>query len=308
MSRSTPPLSDLTGRLAVVTGATDGIGRVIAARLAAAGATVIVPARSATKGAAARDGIRRDVPGADVDLRSLDLASLDSVAAFTAQMADEGRPIDLLVNNAGVMTPGSRLRTADGFELQLGINHLGHVALTLGLLPLLRAGQARVTHQTSVAARSGGIRWDDLNWDAGYDDMAAYRQSKIAVALFGRELEARSRAGGWNITSNLAHPGVSATNLLAAQPGMGREQASPGRAVIAALSRVGVTGTVASAAGPALRAAAGPQARGDEFYGPSRVLAGPARRQSMWKPFRDLADGPRLWDASLAMIGDRFAV
>ncbi|GAD34853.1 putative dehydrogenase [Microbacterium sp. TS-1] len=306
MTRGTAPLSDLRERLAVVTGATDGIGRVIATRLAAAGATVVLPARSPAKAEAALDGIRRAVPGAHVTTRPLDLASLDSVAAFTRDLATTGRPVNLLVNNAGVMTPGSRQPTADGFELQWGVNHLGHVALTLGLLPLLRAGEGRVTHQTSVAARSGGLNWDDLDWRRSYDDMAAYRQSKIAVALFARELDARSRAGGWGVSSNIAHPGVSPTNLLAAQPGMGRAKASPGRALIVALSRVGLAGTVPSAAEPALLAAAGPDSRGDEFYGPRRVIAGAPRRQEFWAPFRDLTDGPRLWDASLEMIGDRF--
>ncbi|WP_345840781.1 SDR family oxidoreductase [Microbacterium arborescens] len=308
MTRGTAPLSDLHGRFAVVTGATDGIGRVIATRLAAAGATVVLPARSPAKAEAALHGIRRAVPGAEVTTRPLDLASLDSVAAFTRDLVAAGRPVDLLVNNAGVMHPGSRRPTAEGFELQWGVNHLGHVALTLGLLPLLRAGGARVTHQTSVAARSGGLNWDDLDWRRGYDDMAAYRQSKIAVALFARELDARSRAGGWGVSSNIAHPGVSPTNLLAAQPGMGRAKASPGRALIVALSRVGLAGTVPGAAEPALVAAAGPDSRGDEFYGPRRVIAGAPRRQEFWAPFRDLTDGPRLWDASLEMIGERFAI
>ncbi len=310
MPRDTDPgiRSDLEGRLAVVTGATDGIGRVIAERLAAAGAAVVMPARSAAKGAAAAERVRRAVPGARLSTPPLDLASLDSVADFTRDLVAQGRPIDVLVNNAGVMHPGSRQSTADGFELQLGVNHLGHVALTLGLLPLLRAGRARVTHQTSVAARSGGIHWDDLDWHRSYDDMAAYRQSKIAVALFGRELDARSRAEGWGLSSNLAHPGVSPTNLLAAQPGMGRAKASPGRALIVALSRVGLAGTVESAAQSAVRAAVGPDARGDEFYGPRRLAAGAPRRQEFWAPFRDLADGPRLWDASLQLVGERFAV
>ncbi|QLD12095.1 SDR family oxidoreductase [Microbacterium oleivorans] len=308
MTRATAPLADLHGRLAVVTGATDGIGRVIATRLAAAGAAVVLPARSPAKADAALDGIRRAVPGAQVTTRPLDLASLDSVAAFTRALVAEGRPVHLLVNNAGVMNPGSRQPTAEGFELQWGVNHLGHVALTLGLLPLLRAGGARVTHQTSIAARSGGLHGDDLDWREGYDDMAAYRQSKIAVALFARELDARSRAGGWGVSSNIAHPGVSPTNLLAAQPGMGRARAKRERSLIVALSRVGLAGTVASAAEPALLAAAGPDSRGDEFYGPRRVIAGAPRRQEFWAPFRDLADGPRLWDASVQMIGKRFAV
>ena len=178
--------------------------------------------------------MRAQAPGAQVSTRVLDLSSLDSVAELVDTLTTEGRPINLLINNAGVMTPPDRQRTKDGFELQFGTNHLGHFALTLGLLPLLREGRARVTHQTSIAARSGEINWDDLNWENGYDGMRAYTQSKIAVGLFARELDARSREAGWGVTSNLSHPGVSPTNLLAAQPAMGRSAETGGRRVISA--------------------------------------------------------------------------
>ena len=172
----TPALDipDLTGRLAVVTGASDGIGFVIATRLARAGADVVMPVRSRDKGEAAAARIRSAAAGATVATSSLDLSSLDSVAAFSAELISNGRPIDILINNAGVMRPPQRQVTTDGFELQLGTNHLGHVALTLGLLPLLQAGKARVTHQTSVAARSGALNWEDLNSDRSYAVMKAY--------------------------------------------------------------------------------------------------------------------------------------
>lgn len=152
--------------------------------------------------------IRSAVPGSKVSTCSLDLSSLASVAALVDALTTEGRPINLLINNAGVMQPSSRQITEDGFELQFGTNHLGHFALTPGLLPLLRDGKARVTHQTSVAAHSGQINWDDLNWETEYDVMKAYSQSKIAVGLSVRELDARSRAKGWGISSDLAHPAV----------------------------------------------------------------------------------------------------
>ena len=131
-----------------------------------------------------------------------------------------------------------------------------------------------MTHQTSVAARSGGIHWDDLNWEKSYDGMKAYAQSKIAVGLFARELDARSRQGGWGVISNLSHPGISPINLLAAQPAMGRPRETGGRRMIRLLSRVGITGTVDSAALPALQAAADPESRGDRLYGPKRVIGG----------------------------------
>lgn len=301
----TPALTvpDLTGRLAVVTGGSDGIGTVIATRLAAAGADVLLPVRSGKKGDAALRRIRAAVDGARVSTRSLDLSSLESVAALGATLASEGRPIDLLINNAGVMRPPTRQVTRDGFELQWGTNHLGHFALTLHLLPLLRAGRARVTHQTSIAARSGSLAWDDLNNERAYNAMKAYLASKIAVGLFARELDARSRAEGWGITSNLSHPGVSPTNLLAAQPAMGRDRVPPERRLIGLLSRLGVTGTPESAALPALLAATGPESGGDQFFGPKRTVGGPPSLQELWPPLRSMDDAERLWDVSEQLVG-----
>nr|WP_296769407.1 SDR family oxidoreductase [Rhodococcus sp. (in: high G+C Gram-positive bacteria)] len=295
-------LLDLTGRLAVVTGASDGIGRAIATRLAAAGAEVVMPVRNPAKGAHAAEQIRSAVPGAAVSTRELDLSSLQSISALVSQLVDEDRPINILVNNAGVMTPPRRQVTQDGFELQFGTNHLGHFALTLGLLPLLRDGGARVTSQSSIAARSGEIHWDDPNWERSYDVNKAYSQSKIAVGLFARELDRRSKENGWGITSNIAHPGISPTNLLAAQPGMGRDKETVARRVVGALSRVGVVGSVDSAALPAVVAAAGVHAVGDEFYGPTRVISGPPAVRSLWKPLTDMNDARRLWGLSEGLV------
>ncbi|PZF86282.1 SDR family oxidoreductase [Jiangella anatolica] len=303
-------IPDQTGRLAVVTGASDGIGFVIATRLAAAGAEVIMPVRNPAKGADAADRIRGLVPGATIVTRALDLSSLESVAGLADHLVGDGRPIHLLVNNAGVMTPPSRQLTKDGFELQFGTNHLGHFALTLGLLPLLRQGRARVTHQTSVAARSGAINWGDLNWERGYDAMKAYRQSKIAVGLFARELDQRSAVAGWGVTSNLSHPGVSPTNLLSAQPGMGRQKDTGSVRMIRVLSRLGLAGTPDTAALPALLAATGPAARGSEFYGPRRRgdMSGPPARRDLWEPLRSMDDARRLWEVSEGLVGVRFPV
>ena len=296
-------IPDLTGRLAVVTGASDGIGTVIATRLAAAGAEVLLPVRSPAKGDAALQRIRTAVDGARVSTRALDLSSLESVADLGATLTAEGRPIDLLINNAGVMRPPARQVTRDGFELQWGTNHLGHFALTLHLLPLLRAGRARVTHQTSVAARSGSMTWDDLDHGRSYDAMKAYTASKIAVGLFARELDARSRAEGWGITSNLSHPGISPTNLLAAQPAMGRNSGTPERRAIGFLSRLGVVGTPEGAALPALMAATDPQYGGDQFFGPRRTIGGAPSLQELWPPLRSTADAERLWNVSEQLVG-----
>ena len=299
-------IPDLRGKLAVVTGASDGIGREIATHLARAGADVVMPVRNPAKGEKAATSVRVGA-SASVSTRSLDLSSLDSIAELVDTLTAEGRPINFLVNNAGVMTPPERQSTKDGFELQFGTNHLGHFALTLGLLPLLKEGQARVTHQTSIAARRADINWDDLNWRNSYDGMKAYKQSKIAVALFARELDARSRKDGWGLTSNLSHPGVSPTNLLAAQPEMGRGKAASGRGVITLLSRVGIMGTVASSALPAVMAATDPDAQGDQFFGPKRVIGGRPAIQKLWAPMTDMDDARRIWATSAGLVGTRFA-
>lgn len=299
-------IPDQSGRRAVVTGASDGVGVVIARRLAAAGAEVVLPARNLDKGERAAARIREAVPGARVEVHPLDLSSLASIATFSDVLLSDGRPIAVLVNNAGVMTPPSRQVTADGFELQFGTNHLGHFALTARLLPLLRAGRAHVAHQVSIAARNGSINWGDLNWKHSYDGMRAYSQSKLAVGLFGRELQVRSDAGGWGITSNLSHPGVSPTNLLAAQPGMGRGRPTAGHRVIRTLSRLGIlVGTVETAALPALLAATSLEPRGGLLYGPTgpASVGGPPGQQELWAPLKNAADGRRVWEASEELVG-----
>ncbi|ANC31941.1 SDR family oxidoreductase [Isoptericola dokdonensis] len=304
-------LPDLTDRRAVVTGGSDGIGLGIARRLAAAGAEVALPVRNRAKGEAAAARIRDAVPSARVTLHDLDLASLRSVAAFGEELRADGRPVHLLVNNAGVMTPPDRQTTADGFELQLGSNHLGHVALVGHLLPLLAAGRARVTSQISVAARNGAMSWDDVNSESLYDARRAYSRSKIAFGLFGLELDRRSRAGGWGITSNLSHPGVAPTSLLVARPEIGRDRDTPQIAVIRRLSRAGILlGTPESAALPALYAATSPHAHGGRLYGPDgpgNLGGGPAEHR-LFRPLRDAAEADRVWRVSTELTGVPFAL
>jgi NAD(P)-dependent dehydrogenase (short-subunit alcohol dehydrogenase family) len=294
-------IPDLTGKRAVVTGASDGMGLVMARRLAAAGAEVIIPVRNPVKGEAAVATIKRSVPGANVSLRSLELSSLASVAALGDTLRAEGDPIHLLINNAGVMTPPDHQTTADGFELQLGTNHLGHFALVAHLMPLLRAGGARVTSQISIAARSGAINWDDLNWERSYHGGRAYSQSKIAFGLFGLELERRSKAHGWGITSNISHPGVAPTNLLAARPELGRAQDTAGRRMISWLSTRGIlAGTVETAALPALMAATDPQAKPGVLYGPRGFgnTSGAPAEQRLYPTLHSAEEAARVWDVS----------
>ncbi|HEY9305412.1 MAG TPA: SDR family oxidoreductase, partial [Mycobacterium sp.] len=206
---------DLRGRFAVVTGANSGLGFGLAKRLSAAGADVVMAIRDRVKGEQAIAEIRREVPEAKLSIRQLDLSSLSSVAALGEELTAEGRPIDILINNAGVMTPPQRQQTSDGFELQFGTNHLGHFALTGRLLGLLRAAEsARVVSVSSIAATQGSIDFGDVNAEHGYKAMHSYGVAKLAQLMFAVELDRRSRTGGWGLMSNAAHPGLTKTNLL----------------------------------------------------------------------------------------------
>lgn len=295
-------IGDLAGTRALVTGASGGIGGVIAARLARAGAEVVMPVRNTQRGEAALQEVRRLAPGANVSTRELDLSSLQSIDSCVAGLVAEGTPVGILVNNAALILPPERRVTEDGFEIQFGTNFLGHAALTLGLLPLLRAEGGRVTHQLSLAARTGTIDWDDLNSERDYDAMRAYGRSKLASGLFARALDARSRAEGWGITSNMSHPGVAPTNLPGKVPAAPRDWQPTTGGVINALSKLGIAGTVESAAQPALIAATGPDSSRDQLFGPKRMMGGPPAQVGLWKPLRSEDDARRMWDAAKRLI------
>lgn len=299
----------LNGKLALVTGASDGIGFHIAARLARAGAEVIMPVRNREKGEKAAERILGSNPSAKLELRDLDLSSLASVTALTDELVAEGRPINILINNAGVMTPPERRATSDGFELQFGTNHLGHFSLTTGLLPVLKEGKAHVTTQISVAASQGAVNWDDINWERSYSNMGSYSSSKIATGLLGMHLHRLSEANGWGITSNLSHPGISPTNLLSAQPGMGRTSDTTEVKVIRVLSRIGIAGTPQSADRPAVLAATSPDAKGGRLYGPKgpgHIGGGPAE-QKLYSRVTSEADARRLWELSEQLVAEHAA-
>ena len=214
-----------TGKLAVVTGPT-GLGYETGLELARAGAEVILAGRSVGPANESLNKIRAAVPGAKVRFERLDLADLASVRAFADKLKAEGRKIDILVNNAGVMMPPKRLTTKDGFELQIGTNYLGHFALTAYLLPLLRG--ARVVKSSSIAAIPAVIQFDDLQFERRYSPTPSYSQSKLAMLLFGRELQRQSDAHGWGVTSIPAHPGVAATDLIDKGPGANSIMAKSG--------------------------------------------------------------------------------
>jgi NAD(P)-dependent dehydrogenase (short-subunit alcohol dehydrogenase family) len=307
---ATLSVPDLTGRLAVVTGANSGLGLGLATRLAVAGAEVLLPVRDSGKGEAALGRIRQEVPGARVSLRTLDLASLASVADLSEELNAEGRPINILINNAGVMAPATRHTTADGLELQFGTNYLGHVALSARLLPLLSAGQARVTTMTSSAARQARLSWADLQGERKYQAVRSYGQSKLANLLFALELDRRSRAAGWGIISNAAHPGTTLTGLYAAGPNLGRERPAPHEAIMTRLARWGVlVHGVDQGLLPALYAATSPQAQGGRLYGPDGFgqFTGSPTELTIYRSALDEAEAMRLWDYSLGLAGVAFS-
>ncbi|MGA9860364.1 MAG: oxidoreductase, partial [Solirubrobacteraceae bacterium] len=212
-------IPDQRGRQAIVTGANSGLGLVTARELARAGASVVLACRNPAKGEQALRQVREAAVDPDaIRLESLDLADLASVRAFADRMSTELPQLHLLVNNAGVMAPPRRL-TADGFESQIGTNHLGHFALTGLLLGTLSAGpDPRVVTVSSAAHRIGTIKFDDLQREHGYNNWLAYGQSKLANLLFCFELQRRATAADSPLLSLAAHPGAAATNLQVAGP------------------------------------------------------------------------------------------
>lgn len=287
---------NLTGRLTIVTGANSGLGFGLTGRLARAGAEVILAVRSVEKGTAAAELLRHEVPGAKLDIRKLDLASLDSIAAFAAMVVADGRPVDILINNAGVMAPPKRMTTADGFELQFGSNHLGPFALTGQLLPALRAAELpRVTSTSSLAARTGRLNWDDLHSVKRYVPFGAYGLSKLADLMFARELQRRSDAAGWGITSTAAHPGGTATNLQVTGPRQGRELSG-----LSAWANSHFFQPISQGILPSLYAATSADATPGGYYGPNGFLEirGAAARAQVPRRALDAMDSARLWSVS----------
>jgi len=284
----------LAGKTVIVTGANSGIGHAAAAVLANAGATVVLAVRDQAKGEAAAATIR-----GTTEVRPLDLASLDSVRAFAAAWQGD---IDLLINNAGVMIPPLS-RTADGFELQFGTNHLGHFALTNLLLPHV-AADGRVVTVSSDAHKSGAIDFDDLNWERKrYRPWRAYGQSKLANLLFTTELQRRLTEAGSTVKATAAHPGYAATNL---------QSHSGSRLLAFAMEHVGNRLIAQDAAGGALPTlyAAVADIPGGSFAGPSGPfglgLRGAPKLVARSAAARDAEAARRLWLVSEELTGVGF--
>lgn len=295
-------IPDQAGRTAIVTGANTGLGLETARALAEKGATVVLAVRNLEKGRAAIETIRARRPDARVSLQSLDLTSLASVRRAADEIGAAHPRIDLLVNNAGVMyTPESR--TADGFELQFGTNHLAHFALTGLLLPrLLEAKGSRVVSVSSVGHKiRSEIDLDDLAFEKGYGRVAAYGRSKLANLLFIYELQRRLAAAGAATSALAAHPGLSATELLRNSPAFLRVLEIPLRPLAQ---------SAAMGALPTLRAATDPAAAGGEYYGPGgfgEAWGHPVRVASSARSHdADLQRG--LWKKSEELTGVSFPV
>ena len=298
---TTEQIPDQSGRTAVVTGANSGLGLVATRELARAGAHVVLACRDTDKGTTALGTIQTDVPNASVEVSALDLASLASVRAFAERFRTDHETLDLLINNAGVMAPPRR-ETADGFELQLGTNHLGHFALTALLIDAMeQRDDARVVTVSSGAHRMGRIDFEDLQSTRRYKRWRAYGQSKLANLLFAFELDRRLRAAGSSIRSVAAHPGYAATNLQSSAP------PTLDRLVMAVTNRV-LAQSAEQGALPLLYAATYPGLESGTFVGPDGIAEqrGYPQPVTASRSARDEGVGRRLWTVSEELTGVSF--
>jgi NAD(P)-dependent dehydrogenase (short-subunit alcohol dehydrogenase family) len=308
-------IPEQAGRRVLITGANSGIGYPAAMKLARRGATVVLACRDKARGEAAMSRIRSEAPGAELELVLLDLASLASVREVAAQELERGLPLDILINNAGVMAPPKRLETKDGFELQFGTNVLGHFALTGLLLPALERAAAKATSEAtrprvvtvaSIAHKRGKINFDDLQSLQNYSPMEAYQQSKLGDLMFSFELERRLKAESSGVISVAAHPGVAETSLFKVGSGKG----------IAAVAERAIATTIGAllnsdgeGALPTLFAATATTAVGGEYYGPQgfqEMRGGDVGVAKVSEAAKDGAAAARLWGACEDLTGVRF--
>jgi NAD(P)-dependent dehydrogenase (short-subunit alcohol dehydrogenase family) len=297
---------DQAGRRVIVTGANSGTGKEAARRLAEAGAYVVMAVRTVAKGEQARHEILARHPGAQLDVRRVDLADLASVREFSDGLLAEGAPVDVLVNNAGVMAPPTRMTTADGFELQFGSNFLGPFALTVQLLPLVLAAPApRVVTMSSGVVSYGRIRFDDLQWERHYRPNLAYAQSKLADLMMSLRLAAVAAERDWDLMSVAAHPGFTRTNLQTAGASLGRDR--PRRTVFNTVGHLLPSQEVGPGTEPLLYAATSPSAVSGGYYGPggSLGLVGPTTFVRPPRRARDTAAATRLWTEAERLSGAR---
>jgi NAD(P)-dependent dehydrogenase (short-subunit alcohol dehydrogenase family) len=303
MAWSAADVPDQSGRVAVVTGANSGLGLETAKVLAARGATVVLACRDPKRAEAAAKEV--GAQGGSTELLGLDLASLESVRAAAAELRERHQRIDLLINNAGVMVPPYG-RTSDGFELQLGTNHLGHFAFTGLVLDRIRdVPGARIVVLASLAHQMarGGMNFEDLHSERGYNRITAYGRSKLANLLFAYELQRRLDAAGAEAVALAAHPGYSSTELTRHLP---RVLQPANRLLVEPFfAQPAVRGAL-----PTLRAATDPQARGAQYYGPSgfQEMRGAPELTRSTRASYDAAAQRRLWAASEELTGVSYPV
>lgn len=296
---STSDMPSQQGKVYVVTGANSGLGLGTTKELVKKGAKVIMAIRNIDKGQAALNEILGESPQADVEIMKLDLSDFESIKAFAKAYKEKYSRLDVLINNAGVMMPVKRFETKQGFEGQFGTNHLGHFVLTQELLDVIeQTPDARIVTLSSLVAKmkKGMIYWDDLQFEKSYDKMASYGQSKLANMMFGIELDKRLKERNSPITSVLAHPGYTATNL---QQHMGLQ----GRIMNVLFAQKVEMGIL-----PTLRAATDPNVKGGEYYGPAKM--------GNWRGYPvlnepnpvalDRNNTQRLWEVSESLTKTKF--
>lgn len=298
-------MPSLEGQVWVVTGANSGLGLETVKGLAAKGATVVMACRDPQRAQAAADEVRKVAPNAKLELESLDLASLASIEAFAKKLATTRPALDGLINNAGIMAIPRRT-TADGFEMQLGTNHLGHYALSLRLLPLLEAAKApRLVNVASTAHKFGTMNFDDLMGEKSYSAWGAYGQSKLANLLFTYELSRKLAAAGKKTIVAAAHPGYASTNLQ----GVGAKMTgSKFSAWIMDLGNSVMAQTAAFGALPSLHAATASEVKSGDYFGPDGLfeLKGYPRKCDSNAKSKDTAAAAKLWEVSEKLTGVRF--
>ena len=294
-------IPDQSGRVAIITGASSGIGAVAAEVLAGKGARVVLAVRDTGRGEGTKAAILRRHPRADVGVSLVDMADLASIRAFAQRHLDT--PIDILLNNAGLGMQRERATTVDGFERQFGTNHLGHFALTGLLLPaLLRAPAARIVAIASIAHRHGSIDFADLQGAKAYKGGKAYNQSKLANLMFALELDRRARAAGAPLVSVAAHPGVASTGFIAAI-GLPGYQRAAGELAMRLFGHDSTAGAM-----PGVYAATMPDVRGGQYWGPDGFLEvkGRPRQAKIAARALDRDAWSRLWTVSEDLTGVRY--
>lgn len=305
-------IPDLSGKRILVTGAASGIGYEAARAMAQHGAEVLVVDRNEVGGLAAIERIRALRADAKVTFLPLDLGRQQSIRDFAAALVAEGKPLDVLVNNAGINSIGDRLTSADGYELTFAIGHLGHYVLTGLLLPLLNAAPApRVVTVSSVVHGRGWFDWNDLQMEKRYGSQRAYNQTKLANLLFAREFQRRIDRAGGKIKSIAVHPGVARTSIGASRKNLGRYRLGD-HLVSAALSIVmPFLGQPASAGAlPTMYAAVSPDAKGGGFYGPDGFgeMKGAPKAAIIKPAAQDMVAAKRLWELTERITGLRYKI